>query len=31
MNLQEVLQVIMGLAQGSRKAENERVTEAMDS
>jgi hypothetical protein len=31
MNLQEVMQVIMGLVQVRRKGENEREAKAMDS
>jgi hypothetical protein len=31
MNLQEVMQVIMGLVQVRRKGENERKAKAMDS
>jgi hypothetical protein len=31
MNLQEVLQVIMGLVQVRREEENEKITQAMDS
>jgi hypothetical protein len=31
MNLQEVLQVIMGLVQVRREEENEKITQEMDS